>query len=88
MYCVVQCSGNLASSLLLTFPVSFSYVWHCSCVSQKVLVKEVKTLRSQVDTMTTERSLHANQFRLLREALSLGGGGTAGTGLGSPNGGR
>ena len=53
-----------------------------------MLVKEVKTLRSQVDTMTTERSLHANQFRLLREALALGGGGTAGTGLGSPNGGR
>uniref|UniRef100_A0A7S3LZC2 F-box domain-containing protein n=1 Tax=Spumella elongata TaxID=89044 RepID=A0A7S3LZC2_9STRA len=41
---------------------------------KKVLIKEVKQLRSQVDTLTTERNLQTNQFRLLREALALGGG--------------
>lgn len=39
-----------------------------------MLIKEVKQLRGQVDGLTTERNLQTNQFRLLREALALGGG--------------
>lgn len=44
-----------------------------------MLIKEVKQLRGQVDSLTTERNLQTNQFRLLREALALGGGVGTGT---------
>lgn len=47
------------------------------------MIKEVKQLRAQVDSLTTERNLQTNQFRLLREALALGGGAGVGAAAGS-----
>mmetsp|Transcript_76171 Transcript_76171/g.149438 ORF Transcript_76171/g.149438 Transcript_76171/m.149438 type:complete len:534 (+) Transcript_76171:61-1662(+) len=38
---------------------------------KKVLIKEVKTLRAQVEALTNERNVQANQFRVLREALGV-----------------
>lgn len=60
-------------------PLLLSFVLPPSSCAQKVLIKEVKQLRGQVDSLTTERNLQINQFRLLREALALGGGALAGS---------
>jgi sensor histidine kinase YesM len=51
-----------------SFPVAYSI----QCPPQKVLIKEVKALRAQVETLTNERNVQANQFRQLREALGFG----------------
>mmetsp|Transcript_22796 Transcript_22796/g.38040 ORF Transcript_22796/g.38040 Transcript_22796/m.38040 type:complete len:546 (-) Transcript_22796:56-1693(-) len=40
-----------------------------SKAQKKVLIREVKTLRAQVDKLTTERNVQENQFRMLKEAL-------------------
>jgi hypothetical protein len=42
--------------------------------NQKILVKEVKTLRTQLDSLRDERDLYHNQLQLMREALGLGSG--------------
>jgi hypothetical protein len=47
---------------------------------QKVLIKEVKQLRAQVEAATNERNVFANQARLVREALAIGAGSSAGGG--------
>lgn len=36
-----------------------------------MLIKEVKTLRAQVEALTNERNVQASQFRVLREALGM-----------------
>jgi hypothetical protein len=56
-----------------------------SSCEQKVLIKEVKQLRAQVEAATNERNVFANQARLVREALAIGAGG--GGALGAGNGG-
>ncbi len=37
---------------------------------QKILVKEVRSLRDTVDKLTQERNLHNNQFLMLRDAFN------------------
>ena len=39
---------------------------------KKVLVKEVRALRQQVDALSQERQVHAAQMALLRDAFALG----------------
>ena len=53
-----------------------------------MLIKEVKSLRAQVESLTTERNLQANQFRLLREALALGSSAGSGGSVGSVGAGK
>jgi chromosome segregation ATPase len=46
-------------------------------VQKRLLVKEVKALRQQVDKATAEKNLYRSQLQTLRDALlSAGGGGS------------
>ena len=67
------------------FRAVFMVLIHCvtarACVMyKKILVKEVKTLRSQLESSREERDLYYNQLQAMRDAL-------LGAGMGGGNGG-
>lgn len=53
------------------YKLNFEKISARSKAERKILSNEVKALRKEVETLTSERDVHAYQLQLLRDAFSV-----------------